>query len=61
MLGGGWHNNHHRFPRSARQGLRWWEIDVTYYVLLLLERLRIVRALRTARAQGSARAANAGT
>lgn len=46
MLGGGWHNNHHRFPRSARQGLAWWELDVTYYVLLGLARLGIVRALR---------------
>jgi len=32
-LGEGWHNNHHAFPRSARHGLRWWEIDVTYYVI----------------------------
>ena len=32
-FGEGWHNNHHHFPGSARQGFRWWEIDVTYYVL----------------------------
>lgn len=36
MLGGGWHNNHHRNPKSARQGILWWEIDVTYYVLTAL-------------------------
>jgi len=35
-LGEGWHNNHHAFPRSARHGLRWWEIDVTYLLIRLL-------------------------
>jgi hypothetical protein len=35
-LGEGWHNNHHAFPRSARHGLRWWEVDVTYWVIRLL-------------------------
>jgi len=28
--GEGWHNNHHAFPRSARHGHKWWEIDLTY-------------------------------
>jgi stearoyl-CoA desaturase (Delta-9 desaturase) len=28
-LGDSWHHNHHAFPRSARHGLKWWEIDVT--------------------------------
>lgn len=32
-LGEGWHNNHHHFPGSARQGFFWWEYDVTYYLL----------------------------
>jgi stearoyl-CoA desaturase (delta-9 desaturase) len=32
-LGEGWHNNHHRFMGSARQGFYWWEIDITYYLL----------------------------
>jgi stearoyl-CoA desaturase (delta-9 desaturase) len=32
-LGEGWHNNHHRFMGSARQGFYWWEIDITYYFL----------------------------
>jgi stearoyl-CoA desaturase (delta-9 desaturase) len=45
-LGGGWHNNHHRFPASARHGHRWWELDLTYAVLRVLSRLRIVKALR---------------
>jgi stearoyl-CoA desaturase (delta-9 desaturase) len=35
-FGEGWHNNHHHFPGSARQGFRWWEVDVTYYVLRVL-------------------------
>ena len=35
-FGEGWHNNHHHYPGSARQGFRWWEIDLTYYGLRLL-------------------------
>ena len=35
-LGEGWHNNHHHYPASVRQGFYWWEFDVTYYVLKLL-------------------------
>jgi sn-1 stearoyl-lipid 9-desaturase len=35
-LGEGWHNNHHAFPRSARHGLRWWEVDVTYMLIRFL-------------------------
>ncbi|MEZ5454747.1 MAG: acyl-CoA desaturase [Lysobacteraceae bacterium] len=35
-FGEGWHNNHHHFPGAARQGFRWWEIDLTYYGLRLL-------------------------
>lgn len=45
-LGEGWHNNHHRYPGSTRQGFYWWEIDITYYTLWLLERARLVRNLR---------------
>jgi stearoyl-CoA desaturase (Delta-9 desaturase) len=32
-LGEGWHNTHHAFPSSARHGLRWWEVDASYYVI----------------------------
>ena len=32
-LGEGWHNNHHAFQSSARQGFRWWEVDTAYYAL----------------------------
>lgn len=34
--GEGWHNNHHRYPGSERQGFYWWEIDFTHYVIVLL-------------------------
>jgi stearoyl-CoA desaturase (delta-9 desaturase) len=36
-LGEGWHNTHHAFPTSARHGLRWWQIDVSYWVIRGLE------------------------
>lgn len=35
-LGEGWHNNHHAFPSSARHGLRWWEIDMSYWIIRAL-------------------------
>lgn len=35
-LGEGWHNGHHAFPRSARHGLLWWQLDITYLVIRLL-------------------------
>jgi stearoyl-CoA desaturase (delta-9 desaturase) len=35
-LGEGWHNNHHAFPTSARHGLRWWQVDVSYWVIRAL-------------------------
>ncbi|HEX2382736.1 MAG TPA: acyl-CoA desaturase [Acidimicrobiales bacterium] len=44
--GEGWHNNHHHYPKSARQGFYWWEIDVTYGVLRLLAWLGLVHDLR---------------
>ncbi|MEI9889705.1 MAG: fatty acid desaturase [Caulobacteraceae bacterium] len=45
-LGEGWHNNHHAYQSSARQGFRRWEIDPTYYALLALVRLRLVWDLK---------------
>lgn len=41
-LGEGWHNNHHAFPRSAFHGLRWWQIDMSAYLIVGLERLGLV-------------------
>ena len=45
-LGGGWHNNHHHFAVSARQGFRYWEIDITYLLLKMMSWLGIVTDLR---------------
>jgi len=45
-LGEGWHNNHHFYPSSTRQGFFWWEIDITFYVLKLLSWLGIVWDLK---------------
>jgi stearoyl-CoA desaturase (delta-9 desaturase) len=35
-MGEGWHNTHHAFPTSARHGLRWWQIDVSYWIIRAL-------------------------
>jgi stearoyl-CoA desaturase (delta-9 desaturase) len=45
-LGEGWHNNHHHYPNATRQGFFWWEVDVTYYGLWVLERLGVIHELR---------------
>ena len=37
--GEGWHNNHHRYQRAARNGFYWWEFDPTYYVIKLMQAL----------------------
>ncbi len=44
--GEGWHNNHHRSPGAARQGMYWWEIDTTYSILSLLAKIGVVWDLR---------------
>lgn len=36
-IGEGWHNNHHAFPSSARHGLEWWQLDLTWEVIKLLQ------------------------
>jgi stearoyl-CoA desaturase (delta-9 desaturase) len=45
-LGEGWHNNHHHYPVAARQGFYWWEIDLTYYFLVLLSWTGLIWDLR---------------
>jgi stearoyl-CoA desaturase (delta-9 desaturase) len=35
-MGEGWHNSHHAFPTSARHGLQWWQIDVSYWIIRAL-------------------------
>lgn len=41
--GEGWHNNHHAFQRMARHGHRWWEVDVTYLTIRLMEKVGLAR------------------
>jgi stearoyl-CoA desaturase (delta-9 desaturase) len=41
-LGEAWHHNHHAFPRSARQGMRWYELDPSWAVIWTLEKLGLV-------------------
>jgi stearoyl-CoA desaturase (delta-9 desaturase) len=38
-LGESWHHNHHAFPRSAHNGMRWWEVDVSGLIILAMKRL----------------------
>lgn len=45
-LGEGWHNNHHRYPGSERQGFYWWEIDISHYILRCLSWMGLVWELR---------------
>jgi stearoyl-CoA desaturase (delta-9 desaturase) len=42
-MGEGWHNNHHAFPRSAFHGMAWWQIDISGYIIRLLEILHLVK------------------
>jgi stearoyl-CoA desaturase (Delta-9 desaturase) len=46
-MGEGWHNNHHAYQSSVRQGFRWWEIDPTFYILKALSWFGIVWDLKT--------------
>jgi stearoyl-CoA desaturase (delta-9 desaturase) len=48
-FGEGWHNNHHAFARSARHGLRWWEIDLTYVTIRLMAMLRLAKNVHAVR------------
>ncbi len=45
-FGEGWHNNHHAFPRAARHGLKWYEIDVNWWGIRGLKALRLAREIR---------------
>ncbi len=45
-LGEGWHNNHHRYPGSERNGFFWWEIDITHYLLTMLSWTGLIWDLR---------------
>jgi len=45
-LGEGWHNNHHRYPASERQGFYWWEFDIAHYGLKALSWMGLVWDLK---------------
>lgn len=45
-MGEGWHNNHHYFQASTRQGFHWWQFDFTYYILKVLSWVGLVWDLR---------------
>jgi stearoyl-CoA desaturase (delta-9 desaturase) len=45
-LGEGWHNNHHAFQGTVRQGFYWWEIDVSFYILWLMSKVGLVWDLK---------------
>jgi stearoyl-CoA desaturase (delta-9 desaturase) len=51
-FGEGWHNNHHAHPVSARHGLAWYELDLTYLQLRLLEMLGVISKLQVASVDG---------
>jgi stearoyl-CoA desaturase (Delta-9 desaturase) len=63
-VGEGWHNNHHRYQRAARNGFYWWEFDLTWYVIRLMAAARLAwdlqpvpeRIYREARAAKARRA-----
>lgn len=42
-FGEGWHNNHHAYPRSARHGIAWYEFDINWIQIWLLEKLGIAK------------------
>ena len=47
-FGEGWHNNHHAHPTSARHGLAWFELDMTWMMIWVLRHLGIAKSVRVA-------------
>jgi stearoyl-CoA desaturase (delta-9 desaturase) len=47
-FGEGWHNNHHAYQYSARHGLEWWEIDITWMIISLLKFLGLATNIKLA-------------
>ena len=48
IFGEGWHNNHHAFPTSARQGLRWYQLDLAWCFIWILKQLHLARSVHVA-------------
>ncbi|WP_107670893.1 fatty acid desaturase [Cyanothece sp. BG0011] len=44
--GEGWHNNHHAYPNIAKAGLKWWEVDVTWWAIKILSKLNLAQKIR---------------
>ncbi|EAZ94314.1 acyl-CoA desaturase [Crocosphaera chwakensis] len=44
--GEGWHNNHHAYPNIAKAGLKWWEIDVTWWTIKILSKLNLAKKIK---------------
>ena len=53
-FGEGWHNNHHAYQYSARHGLAWWEIDLTWVTIVVLRTLGLAKDVKLAPAKDSA-------
>ncbi|AFZ24945.1 fatty-acid desaturase [Cylindrospermum stagnale PCC 7417] len=51
--GEGWHNNHHTYPHMAKSGLRWWEIDVTWWSIKALQTLGLAKKVISSPPQGA--------
>jgi stearoyl-CoA desaturase (delta-9 desaturase) len=47
-FGEGWHNNHHAYQYSARHGLEWWEIDLTWITIQLLQLVGLAKNIKLA-------------
>ncbi|MCU0533257.1 MAG: acyl-CoA desaturase [Hydrococcus sp. Prado102] len=52
-FGEGWHNNHHAYQYSARHGLQWWEFDITWITVRILEFFGLVKNIKLAPTQSA--------
>jgi stearoyl-CoA desaturase (Delta-9 desaturase) len=55
-FGEGWHNTHHAFPTSARHGLRWWQLDLSYWIIRALEMMGMAWNVKLPSAQAQTNA-----
>jgi stearoyl-CoA desaturase (delta-9 desaturase) len=54
VYGEGWHNNHHTYQYSARHGLKWWELDITWMTIWLLQKVGLATKVKLAEAKSDA-------
>lgn len=47
LIAGEWHENHHNYPRLARSGLKWWQVDVPYWIILAMKSCGLVSQCNT--------------